>query len=295
MKGLVTIIVPCYNQAQYLDDALQSVFDQIYQNWECIIVNDGSKDNSEVIAKKWVVKDSRFFYLYKENGGLSSARNLGLDNAKGDYIQFLDSDDFLDTRKLELSLNEFSSVESKGNNIVISNFRMFKVNLNDSKQAFCDLLPELLNFRSVLFKWGTVFSIPIHCGLFELGLFKDFRFPEELKAKEDWIMWLSLFQKELKVSFIDKPLVYYRLHEKSMTNSVEFMQENHLNSIIYIKNIIPEKDYLEYLCFEFLQKYNETKKLRTTIYNYQNSTTYRMAQKIKSTVFFKYFFQIIKK
>ena len=291
----ISIIVPCYNQAQYLDEALQSVFEQTYQNWECIIVNDGSTDSTEKIARKWEAKDSRFLYFYKENGGLSSARNLGLDSAKGNYIQFLDSDDFLDTRKLELSLNELNSVGNKGNNIVISNFRMFTDSPNDSKSAFCNLLPELLNFRSVLLKWETIFSIPIHCGLFESGLFKGFRFPEELKAKEDWIMWLSLFQKEIKVSFIDKPLAYYRVHENSMTNSAKFMQENHLKAIVYIKNIIPENEYIEYLCFELYQKYSETEKLRTTIYNYQNSATYKMAQKIKETVFSKYFFQISKK
>ena len=288
----ISIIVPCYNQAQFLDEALQSVLEQTYQNWECIIVNDGSTDSTEKIARNWAAKDSRYFYFYKENGGLSSARNLGLDSAKGNYIQFLDSDDFLNNRKLELSLNELKTFE---NNIVISNFRMFTDNPENSTSAYCNLLPELLNFRSVLLKWDTAFSIPIHCGLFESKLFKDFRFPEELKAKEDWIMWLSLFQKEIQVSFIDKPLVYYRVHKKSMTNSAKFMQENHLKAIIYIKNIIPEKEYIEYLCFELLHKYSETEKLRTTIYNYQNSATYKMAQKIKATVFSKYFFQISKK
>ena len=80
-----------------------------------------------------------------------------------------------------------------------------------------------------------------------------------------------------------------------MTNSAKFMQENHLKAIVYIKNIIPENEYIEYLCFELYQKYSETEKLRTTIYNYQNSATYKMAQKIKETVFSKYFFQISKK
>lgn len=74
--SLISVIVPCYNQAQYLDECLQSVLDQTYQNWECIIVNDGSPDNTEEIALRWTKKDSRFRYLKKENEGLSSARNL---------------------------------------------------------------------------------------------------------------------------------------------------------------------------------------------------------------------------
>ena len=86
MSFLVSIIVPCYNQAQYLPETLQSVLDQTYTNWECIIVNDGSPDATEAVAQEWCEKDHRFIYLKKENGGLSSARNAGLKIAKGDYI-----------------------------------------------------------------------------------------------------------------------------------------------------------------------------------------------------------------
>ena len=68
---LISVIVPCYNQAQYLDECLQSVLDQTYTDWECIIVNDGSPDNTEEIAKNWVEKDTRFIYLSKENGGFA--------------------------------------------------------------------------------------------------------------------------------------------------------------------------------------------------------------------------------
>ncbi len=89
---LISVIVPCYNQAQYLDECLQSVLDQTYQDWECIIVNDGSPDNTEEVAKKWLAKDSRFKYFYKENGGLSSARNAGIKDSIGQFIFFLDFD-----------------------------------------------------------------------------------------------------------------------------------------------------------------------------------------------------------
>lgn len=68
----VSIIVPCYNDAQYLNEALQSVFDQTYNNWECIIINDGIQDNTEKIEAIWVDKDSQFHYFYKENAGVSS-------------------------------------------------------------------------------------------------------------------------------------------------------------------------------------------------------------------------------
>ncbi|HEU4496898.1 MAG TPA: glycosyltransferase family 2 protein, partial [Flavobacterium sp.] len=89
----MSIIVPCFNQSQYLGEALQSVSEQTYTDWECIIVNDGSPDDTEEVSKEWCEKDARFKYLYKENGGLSSARNAGIAVAGGEYILPLDADD----------------------------------------------------------------------------------------------------------------------------------------------------------------------------------------------------------
>lgn len=78
MKSLVSIIVPCYNHAQYLDKTLTSVLNQTYRDWECIIVNDGSEDDTKIIAAKWCEKDNRFKYVDQENKGVSAARNNGI-------------------------------------------------------------------------------------------------------------------------------------------------------------------------------------------------------------------------
>nr|WP_315174138.1 glycosyltransferase family 2 protein [uncultured Flavobacterium sp.] len=288
MNGLVSIIVPCYNQSQYLDGALQSVLDQTYTNWECIIVNDGSPDHTEEIAKRWVKSDLRFVYLKKDNGGLSSARNSGLDIAKGDYLQFLDSDDILDRRKLELSINELYLDVSA--NVVISNFRMFTVNPNLSSAPYCELKKELFTFKNVLFKWDSLFTIPIHCGLFKSSLFNDFRFPEELKAKEDWIMWLHLFLKEPKVSFHNKSLAYYRTHKDSMRKDDKFMEENYIKAIVYLRNFVQEKDYLDYLINVLQHKFSETIQLKISISNYKKSRSYKVIDKIKCVYSLKRFF-----
>lgn len=82
---LISIIIPCYNQAQYLPETLQSVMEQVYPNWECLIVNDGSPDNTEEIALDWCRKDTRFRYLSKPNGGLSDTRNFGIKHSSGKY------------------------------------------------------------------------------------------------------------------------------------------------------------------------------------------------------------------
>ncbi|UOK43784.1 MULTISPECIES: glycosyltransferase family 2 protein [Flavobacterium] len=102
---LVSVIVPCYNQAQYLDECLQSVLDQTYQNWECIIVNDGSLDETKQVVKKWIKIDTRFRCINIENKGVSGARNLGVKLSKGEYIQFLDGDDILENNKLAYQVN----------------------------------------------------------------------------------------------------------------------------------------------------------------------------------------------
>ena len=118
--GLVSVIIPCYNQAQYLPDALGSVLAQTYPHWECIVVNDGSPDNTEEVAQQWCEKDNRFRYLHKQNGGLSSARNAGLDAAKGDYIQFLDADDAIHSEKLEIQTGTLQN--SAENALSITNY-----------------------------------------------------------------------------------------------------------------------------------------------------------------------------
>lgn len=280
-RPLVSIIVPCFNQAEYLEVTLQSVLEQTFSDWECIIVNDGSPDNTEEIAKKWVDRDERFTYCYQKNGGLSSARNLGLANCHGDFIQFLDSDDVLDYKKLELSLNECKKTPEKNNRIVISNFRMFANNIQSSSNPFCELKPEFFTFQNMLFGWDYLFAIPIHCGFFEAQLFSNFRFNEELKAKEDWVMWLSLFLKEPSVSFINKPLVFYRSHPNSMTKEFKRMEENYVRAIVYLKKIIPEKVYSDYLLFALQNRSGQVVKLKEEIRDYKNSKGYKVIEKLK--------------
>jgi glycosyltransferase involved in cell wall biosynthesis len=99
---LFSIIIPVYNVAEFLQECLNSVITQTFQDWEAVCVNDGSTDDSCVILKEFAAKDPRFTIISKNNGGLSSARNTGLDAAKGDYILFLDSDDWLEDNALEL-------------------------------------------------------------------------------------------------------------------------------------------------------------------------------------------------
>lgn len=223
MDKLITIIVPCYNQAHFLEETLASVLNQTYLHWECIIVNDGSKDNTELVSKQWVAKDARFKYFFKDNGGLSSARNYGLDNAKGDYIVFLDSDDCIAETKFEDSLN---IADAQDLDLVISDFAMFYKKTTENRRPFCELKSQELSYKSIVLNWDSKFAIAIHCGFFSRDLFKTLRFSEALKAKEDWLMWIAIFKQEPKVLYLDKVLAFYRKNPKSMTSNMSHMRTN---------------------------------------------------------------------
>jgi glycosyltransferase involved in cell wall biosynthesis len=108
---LVSVIVPCYNYGKYLAQALDSIKKQTYTFWECIIINDGSTDNTEEVAKGFATNDKRFIYLYQQKAGVSPARNNGLSVAKGEYIQPLDADDMLEPDKLQLHVDFLQSRE----------------------------------------------------------------------------------------------------------------------------------------------------------------------------------------
>ncbi len=102
---LITIIIPCYNQEKYLNETYESLKGMSYKNWECIIIDDGSTDNSLEVIKSLAILDERVKYISKENGGTASARNMGISEARGEYIQFLDADDYLDPEKIEKQLS----------------------------------------------------------------------------------------------------------------------------------------------------------------------------------------------
>ena len=282
MKNLVSIIIPCFNQVQYLPAALQSVWDQLYHNWECIIINDGSTDNTEDVAKSWCEKDARYIYFNKENGGLSSARNLGLANSKGDFILFLDSDDFIAPEKLLLSVKSF--MEDTSLDLVITDFNSVLGAKLVQLEPFVKLADFTFNLENILYKWDLGFSIPIHCALFKKDSLGDIRFNEKLKAKEDWLFWIQFFKSDAKSVYIDQPLVTYRMHEDSMTKNVLLMKKNQELVINLIKNELNSTEFELFILnrlktyqskyIEYSVKYSEQK----------NSLTYRFALKLKKIV-----------
>nr|WP_315152640.1 glycosyltransferase family A protein [uncultured Flavobacterium sp.] len=225
MNSKISIIVPCYNQAEYLPEALQSVLNQTYQNWECIIVNDGSPDNTKEVALEWVKKDSRFIYLYKENGGLSSARNAGIANAEGEFILPLDADDKVAPKYLELAIQSFEidtalkvvycKAKKFGNELGIWQLAPFSIyDLGLYNMIFC----------SAVFKkkdWELV-------GGYDVNL---------IYGLEDWEFWIAILKNGGAVKCIDEVGFYYRIKEKSMLKSMEIREADFSKDYIRRKHL----------------------------------------------------------
>ncbi|MEO5775559.1 MAG: glycosyltransferase family 2 protein [Flavobacterium sp.] len=250
---LVSIIIPCYNQAEFIDETLLSVFNQQYAQWECLLIDDGSTDNTAEIINKWVIKDNRFSYHKKENKGVSAARNFGLSKAKGDFIQFLDSDDLLASDKLLISID---AIQKQEVDIVCSNYLIFSKTITNTFPPFSQLEKYEFNFYNLARYWNDGFTVPIHCWFFKAALLKDIQFPEGLTAQEDWVTWLRVFQNSPKTYYIPKQLALYRKNPNGRTNTAVFFNET-LQALDYMKQFISDADF-QLLYEAVIMRYNSS-------------------------------------
>ena len=123
MSSAISIIIPCYNQAHFLTECVESVLSQDFKDWEMLIVNDGSTDDTIKLALDFANRDKRINVIDKENGGLSSARNAGIKQAKGKYIHFLDSDDFVLKGFYSAMIDSFNSTENV--DVIVSGYQYY--------------------------------------------------------------------------------------------------------------------------------------------------------------------------
>lgn len=228
-SDLVSIIVPCFNQGKYLSEALDSVLYQTHTNWECIIVNDGSTDDTEHIALNYRDIDNRFKYIARPNGGISVARNDGLKEAKGEYIKFLDADDWIDNQSIEKSL--FHSINF---DLIITQTQSYADDTKKFTDYYCNIKEVDLFFENILLNFSVCFDIPIHSALISSKLLTTFKFNEELHIGEDWIMWLSIFRQAPNTFVIDEPLAFYRKWHRSATTNINKTLINQFYAYQYV-------------------------------------------------------------
>lgn len=243
---IISIIIPCYNQAQYLDECLQSVWDQTYTDWECIIVNDGSLDHTDEIVKKWLTKDVRFQYLKKENEGVSAARNSGIEKSTGEWILPLDGDDKIGSRYLELASKEFHN----DIDIIYSIGQYF----GEKNAIFAS---EPFDYQSFLME------NQIFCTAFfkKSDWKKTGGYDPEMKGGyEDWEFWihLSAYKNPLRVKHLTEVGFFYRI--KPASRNVDAMQKNDASLRDYIYRKHPEVFYRNLNSLK--EYYHENQKLK---------------------------------
>ena len=279
MIPLISVIVPCYNQAQYLHECLQSVLNQTFQDWECIIVNDGSPDHTEEVAKRWVEKDARFRYVFQENKGVSAARNLGIEYAKGAWILPLDGDDYISNDYLELAVNHFNDTDVK---VIYCNAKKFGTEekiweLKDF--SLHNLAEDNLIFNSAFYRKVDVLAIGGYDQALKNGL-------------EDWEFFINLLKNGGRVTRIDELCFFYRIKEVSRntmskidpTESIKYIEKKHTEFFqeqfgtfhsLYIQNLQNRK------VIETIIHKRKMSRLVNQIYSFIENSKFKITKLVK--------------
>lgn len=241
----ISVIIPCFNQGIYVDDAIESVLNQSYTDLEVIIINDGSYDEFTINKLNNYSKPNARI-INTSNKGLSAARNLGVKESNGKFIQFLDADDCIHPMKFEKQIgifNEHPEIE-----ICYSNYKVLDLQSNKYLLEGSPNLNFNISLEKFLFDWEKVFSIPIHCGLFKKSIWRENPpFDERLKAKEDWVMWCTLAANGRKFYFLDENYAIYRMHTQNMTRKSSEMSYYHCLALFCILEFIPNNLKMPFL------------------------------------------------
>jgi len=241
---IVSIIVPCYNYGRYVGETLDSLLAQTFLEWECIVVDDGSKDNSGEVVQAYAKKDDRIQYIYQDNKGLPGARNTGIKMASGKYIMVLDADDLIQPNKIAAQVSQFEAHpaldfvysgvryfwDGKPENLRYSaDWRNRPWALNKSGQGK-DLLKYIIISSAILSHQPMIKKEAIQ----KIGLYR-----EELRSCEDWEFYLRCMYNNLQIAYVDESdtLSLIRLHPNSMTRNRTVM----INHMILVRNLLKEK------------------------------------------------------
>ncbi len=214
MQPTVSLIIPVYNIEKYLTNCLNSVLNQSYTQLEVICVDDGSKDGSAQIIRNFAEKDGRFIYVHQENAGVSAARNRGLDIATGDYVFFLDGDDYLHTQAIEILVE---GALKTGADMVCSDYTVTKSSDEKSEEYHnCDFVQTDFN---ALFTEGSMPGKCCFAKLIKADVAKKVRFFEGVAMGEDGCYVILVLNLGINVFFTDKPLYFYFVRQGSATKS----------------------------------------------------------------------------
>lgn len=209
----VSVIIPTYNRAEYLSRTINSVLKQTFSDWELLIVDDGSADNTFDVVKEFTDKDERIKYFYQKNsGGPSSPRNTGLEKAQGEFIAFLDSDDEWFPEKLQKQIDFFTNNQNPKLGVLacfvyVKENKTGELTLKKDNYFKGNVINKLVNNNFLFTSSCVMTKLSI---LKEIGLF-DLQF----KVGEDWDIWLRISEAGYEFDFVPEYLVNYFVHDKN--------------------------------------------------------------------------------
>ena len=223
----ISVIVPVYNTEKYLHRCIDSILSQTFTDFELLLINDGSKDSSGAICDEYAAKDNRVRVFHKENGGVSSARNLGLDNAQGEWIAFVDSDDYMFPDMLERML---SALELKKSDIVICGTTEtgggYWKPIADRDYSIEELKTDFVYILH------TELLSPVWCKIYSRDKIGDIRFKNDVSFGEDLMFNLQYLAICEKISFLEDSPFY---HEKG--NDVSLVVKFNRNRLLDIEKV----------------------------------------------------------
>ncbi|MBQ7192613.1 MAG: glycosyltransferase [Paludibacteraceae bacterium] len=228
-KPLVSVVIPCYNQSAFLAKAFLCLQQQTVREWECIVVDDGSSDDSAAIVGRYARADSRIHLLQKENGGSASARDMGLEKVQGQYLQFLDADDTIAPDKFEKQVH---IMQQESFDLC---YTAFCNEYDDGRKSPAISYP--LSFNRVVLLWGMGASTPINSFLYRTAFLKqhNIHFSTQCRFREDWHFHINVFSYHPKTLALPEynGATYFH-HTGNKTSSYLKMQEGNFIFMAYM-------------------------------------------------------------
>lgn len=219
MTDLISVVVPVYNVKKYLQECVDSLIKQTYSNIEILLIDDGSTDGSSELCDQIEKQDSRIRVIHKTNGGLSDARNNGIEVARGSYISFIDSDDFVAPNYFEVLYN---AITKNNADLAMCGFERFKDEdivdgIKTQSSMFVNIQKNEEVLRNVLYQIEqNVYSVAAPCKLYKVSNFKTLRFPVG-KLNEDMAIIIEIMEMNSKIAVVHSNLYFYRINPNSIT------------------------------------------------------------------------------
>lgn len=216
-KPLVSVIIPIYKVEKYLDRCIKTILDQAYNNLEIILVDDGSPDNCPQMCDEWAKKDSRINVIHKENGGVSSARNMGLDASTGEYISFIDPDDIIHPDYYDILMSNIGNSDC-----IICNFKKFsnEIEFENKNSYTTETLTSIEAIKKGFFKNSNIFYV-VWNKIIKSDIAKKQRFDETMKNCEDSLFAYNVILSCEEIKYVEAPLYGYYIREDGAVKTID--------------------------------------------------------------------------